>query len=231
MVVLVDYDNIDKSILRLGIFYVINKIVSKIDPNEVINGRHVTVRLYGGWYEHSSFTIRAQNLSVDISSSFPNTLMLSDNRTSVIVNCEMAYSLLADPTNHLFHTYRTRGIPTGLKASHPRNCGCSSINCPIENVFYFITNNICNVCNVVTPEDILYRGEQKLIDTMLTSDLIYSFNLSSNLCIVSSDDDFWPGIMTTLTLGKKVVQIHTKARPTPVFYTQNASSNYIQKYL
>lgn len=231
MVILVDYDNIDKNIIRLGILHVVNKIVSKIDPTEVSNGRHVTIRLYGGWYEHNRFTIRAQNLSADITSSFPNTSMLSDNRTSVIVNCEIAYSLLADPTNHLFHTYRTRGIPTGLKAKRPVNCGCTATTCPIDTVFNFITNNICNQCNIVTPEDLLYRSEQKLIDTMLTSDLIYSSNQSPNLCLVSSDDDFWPGIMTTLTLGKKVIQIHTKSRSTPAFYTQNASSNYIQKHL
>lgn len=231
MVILVDYDNIDKNILRLGILYVINKIVSKIHPSEVSNSRHITVRLYGGWYDHNRFTIRAQNLSADIALSFPNTSILSDNRTSVIINCEIAYSLLADPTNHLLYTYRTKGIPTGLKARRPNSCGCSTLNCPIDNVFHFVNNKICNQCSVLTPEDIFYRGEQKLIDTMLTSDLIYSANRLPNLCVVSSDDDFWPGIMTALSLGKKIVQIHTSSRPTPAFYTQNAGSNYTQKHL
>lgn len=231
MIILVDYDNIDKAILRHGIVYVINKIVSKVDTNEITSSRHITVRLYGGWYEQTHFTRRAQNLSADILASFPSTATLSDNQTSVFINCEMAYSLLADPTNHLFHTYRPRGIPQGLKAKNPSTCGCSATNCSALATYQFIINDICTSCNTIKPKDILYRSEQKLIDTMLTSDLIFSSNQSFNLCIVSSDDDFWPGIMTTLTYGKKVIHIHTRNRNTPSFYTRNTGNNYIQKYL
>ena len=81
MIILVDYDNIDIGILRLGITHVVNKIISKVDPSEVTNGHHITIRLYGGWYEQNRFTYRAQNLSVDISASFPNVSILSDNNT------------------------------------------------------------------------------------------------------------------------------------------------------
>lgn len=231
MIILVDYDNIDNSILRYGILHVINRIVSKIDLLEIDNNRHVNIRLYGGWYEYKRFTHRAQNLSIDIATNFPNVALLSDNHTSVIVNCEMAYSILADPSNHLFNTYRQRGIPSGLKAKHPSNCNCSTPNCPIIATYNFLNNNLCNVCNTIRPEDVFYRGEQKLVDTMLTSDLIFSSSQSFNLGIVSSDDDFWPGIKTTLVFGKKIIQLHTQNRNTPNFYSRTTNSNYIQRQL
>lgn len=230
MVVLVDYDNINKNILRRGIRYVIDRIFSKIHPHEV-SGRHVTVRLYGGWYQGSNSTVRAQDLATDISAAFPNTALLSDNATPIIVRCEMAYSILADPSNHLLHTYRLRGVPTGLHANHPQTCGCSATNCPLITTYNFIRNDICSNCNTLKPEHLFFRSEQKLVDTMLTSDLIFSVNNNVNLVIVSSDDDFWPGIKTTLVNGGKIIQIHTKRRSTPVFYTQTTTRNYTQKQL
>jgi uncharacterized LabA/DUF88 family protein len=231
MVIFVDYDNIHNSILRHGILFTVNKIVSKVNPAEVDSSRHIKIRLYGGWYGQTSFTLRAQLLSADIQNNFPNVSLLSDNVTSAIVNCEMAYSILADPANHLFDTYRQKGIPLGLKANHPSMCQCSNPNCPIINTYNFITNGLCSTCNTITPEDIFYRGEQKLVDTMLTSDLIYSSNQPENIGIVSSDDDFWPGIKTTLVNGKTVIQIHTRNRTTPASYTQTTLSNYFQRQL
>lgn len=231
MIILVDYDNIDRNVSIHGISHVVNKILSKIDIAETTGNKRINIRLYGGWYEQNHFTTRAQNLSADISVTFPNVALLSDNITPVIVNCEMAYSILADPNNHLFNTFRSRGVPSGLKAKHPNSCGCTTLNCPLMAFYDFINNNRCSVCNTIKPEDLLYRGEQKLVDTMLTSDLIYLSNQSLNIGIVSSDDDFWPGIKTTLTNGKKIIQIHTKNRPTPHYYTRTTNNNYTQKYL
>jgi uncharacterized LabA/DUF88 family protein len=232
MIILVDYDNINAAITRLGIVHLVNRIVSRIDPMEVDSTRRIIIRLYGGWYFNNTFTHLAQALSADISLHFPNTFLLSDSTTSAIVNCEMAYSILADPTNHLFSTFRPRGMPSGLKAHNPViHCGCKTANCPIVATHKFLLNQVCDVCNRIKPEDIFYRGEQKLVDTMLTSDLIFSANQPSNLAVVSSDDDFWPGIKTTLVNGKKVIQIHTRRRTTPSSYTQTTHMNYIQKQL
>jgi len=230
MVIFVDFDNIARKDSRKGLVYIVNKILSKIDPSELKGDTHVIIRLYGGWYEQNRFTNRAQNLSIDISKNFPTILNLSDNRTRVFVNCEMAYSILADPYNHLFHTYRPRGMPENLKVRTPKSIGCTRPDCPLIFVYDFISNNICDKCRKFKPSDFFYRGEQKLVDTMITSDLIFSSSKNSTLCIVSSDDDFWPGIMTVLYHGKKVIHIHTKNnRRTPSYYSKNAGNNYIQK--
>jgi uncharacterized LabA/DUF88 family protein len=231
MIIFVDYDNINYNITRHGIIHVVNKILSKITPSEMDSNKRVTIRLYGGWYNQQNFTPKAQNLVSEIISSFPTTSKLSDNSTTVIVNCEMAYSILADPTNHLFATYRPRGVPSGLCAKHPSNSGCTNNNCPIVYTYSFIQNDICLMCNNIKPRDIFFRGEQKLVDTMLTTDLIFSTQISENVAIVTSDDDFWPGIKTSIFFGKKIIHIHTKHRQTPMYYTKTTRSNYIQKQL
>ena len=232
MIILVDYDNIHTAILRLGVVHVVNRIVSKIDPAEMDSNHRILIRLYGGWYLNNSFTHQAQSLSAEVSASFPSTVLLSDSTTSAIVNCEMAYSILADPSNHLFSTYRPRGMPGGLKAHNPiTECGCPHSDCPVLETYLFLKNKSCTVCSTMKPENIFYRGEQKLVDTMLTADLIYSSSQPQNIGVVSSDDDLWPGIKTTLVQGKRVIQVHTRNRTTPNFYTRTTHTNYIQTQL
>lgn len=231
MLILVDYDNIHRNERRLGLTHVVRLIMSRIDPADLNGRRRVLIRLYGGWYHSTNFTNQAQNLSTEISANFPTAMGLSNPTIQVVVNCEMAYSVLADPSNHLLHTYRPRGIPQNLRSNHPSTVGCSDANCPMIIVHDAISNNRCTRCSVKGPEDILYRGEQKLVDTMMVTDMISSHTNPDNLAIVSSDDDFWPGIITTLTMGKAVIHIHTRNRPTPRMYTVNAGINYTQKFL
>jgi uncharacterized LabA/DUF88 family protein len=203
----------------------------KIDQSELSGSKRIKVRFYGGWYENNQFTTKAQNLSTDISSSFPNTILLSDNKTKIIVDCELAYSILADPNNHLFHTYRRRGFPLGIHAKTKDEINCSDPNCPIEIVIDFVNNNICKQCKIVKPYDVFYKAEQKLIDTMLTSDMIHASIQHSIIVIVSSDDDFWPGIKTSLMHGLRILHIHTRNRMTPSFYSKTTINNYVQKIM
>jgi len=51
----------------------------------------------------------------------------------------------------------------------------------------------------------------------------------AEICIVTSDDDLWPGIETAIALGIHVVHIHTHSRrSTPSFYCSGYSANYTQ---
>ena len=62
-----------------------------------------------------------------------------------------------------------------------------------------------------TPGDLLCRQEQKLVDTMITADLIHFAKIGQHdLAVVSSDDDVWPGIQTALLYGARVTQVHTR---------------------
>lgn len=232
MIVLVDYDNLNEIHIRKGLQFIVDSIVSLIDTAHV-TGNRITVRLYGGWYEKNKSTVKAQKLEAEIRQNFPTNSILSDNTTSVIVNCELAYSILADPTFHLVYTFRKKGIPSGLKAYSPIKEGCTDTNCPIKVISDFLQNKKCPKCNRVKPDKIFYRGEQKLIDSMITTDLIFnSFNMKENICLVSSDDDFWPGIRASLLLNSNtLIHIHTQNSPSSTFYTKTISSNYIQRQL
>lgn len=226
---LIDYDNLLYEDKSKGLLYVIEKILKQFSPREIDN-KNVLVRLYGGWYERNQATALSQNLNVEINADFPGVISLSDNQTNVIVGVELALSLTVEPTKLLFNTFRKRGIPSGLRANDPRVLGCIKPQCPVIHVFDFIRHNRCSSCSNIIPEDILYRQEQKLVDTMLTSDLISIANNEKTVCIVSSDDDFWPGILTAIQSGASVFHVHTKLnRYTPLHYSRTTPRNYNQK--
>jgi hypothetical protein len=231
--ILVDYDNIPKIDQLKGLYYIADSLLNKLSPVEIQRVHNITIRLYGGWYEKNRLTHKAQNLTAEINYRFPDTLKLSDNRTRVIVHMELAYSLLCDPKNHLLDTYRFRGKPNGLKCHNPLSSGCgNTTNCPVTHVFNFINSGFCSHCGIVKADDIIYKGEQKLVDSMLISDLIYLSTLGNQeVSIASSDDDIWPGIVTSLALGKTVYHFQLKPRVTPLHYTRKAGKNYLQKIL
>lgn len=66
---------------------------------------------------------------------------------------------------------------------------------------------------------------------MLAADLFYSVQLSAEkrIVVVSSDDDLWPVIRTTLQLGLKVIHIHTeKGYATRPDYVRGAGTGYME---
>lgn len=227
---LVDYDNLDYKIKSQSLVYLADKLLHKFSPFE-IRQKNVTIRLYGGWYESEKITRKAQNLSVEIAKDFPRIVLLSDNKTNVIVTIELALSLKAIPQTALFNTYRRNGFPSGLQAQDPMTKGCSNANCPVVHVYEFFQKGKCSSCNAIRPENIIFRQEQKLVDTMLTSDMISLGQTEREFSIVSSDDDFWPGILTAATGGAKVYHVHTRQRRTPGHYTKTPLQNYFQKNL
>ncbi|UOE47857.1 hypothetical protein MTO98_25945 [Mucilaginibacter sp. SMC90] len=228
---LIDYDNLNASDQTKGLIYIAENILSQLSPSEV-SDKNVLVRLYGGWYENNKITRKAENLKADILRDFPRPALLSDSKTSVIVNTELATSLTIQPTLFLANTYRRNGIPSGLKAYHPIRNGCKRTSCPVLHVYNFVQAGICGECNTATVEDIFYRSEQKLVDTMLTSDMILIAQQEKKYGIVSSDDDFWPGILTSITIGSTVYHFQTqRGRTTPPHYSRTVNHNYYMKSL
>ena len=228
---LIDYDNIEVTDQAKGLIYLVETILSKMSPHE-INEKNAVVRLYGGWYENNNITRRAQKLNIDINHNFPRLVSMSDFKTQVIVTVELATSLTVRPSIHLFNTYRKNGIPSGLKARHPINNGCSRSGCLVIPVYNFVNEGICSECRSTKIDQIFFRHEQKLVDTMLTSDMISIARQDLKYAIVSSDDDFWPGILTSISLGSIVYHFHTKpGHITPNHYLQTVAQNYYMKSL
>jgi uncharacterized LabA/DUF88 family protein len=233
MVVLVDYDNVPELERHRGIVSLVDKVLSTITVSPLLAYQRSKFKLYGGWYEGNRLSRAAQRLAIDIG-VFPRAFSLSDgtDKTSVIVQVDLAYSLEIDPRNNLENTYRSRGLPQGLRCDPPPYPRCiNSGSCPIAHVHPLINSGNCpEVGCRVTSADILVRSEQKLVDTMMTADMIYlATRKTADICVVSSDDDLWPGIKSALLFGANVYHIHTKpGRGTPSYYSRGAGSRYVE---
>jgi hypothetical protein len=60
------------------------------------------------------------------------------------------------------------------------------------------------------PSALISTTEQKLVDSMLTADLIHLAHSGEQfVAIVSSDDDMWPGIITAVHAGAHVLHVQT----------------------
>lgn len=64
-----------------------------------------------------------------------------------------------------------------------------------------------------TVGDVLVRDEQKMVDTLLVADIaLHTFATgASDLVVVSSDIDMWPGVLLAVQAGCHVTHIHTKS--------------------
>lgn len=229
-IVLVDYENLIRSDKTKGVEFIIEKILSKLERS-FIKEQNINIRFYGGWFELDHLTTSAIELMVDINNLCPPLLKTLSDGSHVLVRVEIAKSLLAAPAKTLFHTFRKRPMPSGLVCEDPHlNPACKKTQCPAKIMHQFLKNGKCNECEDLKPKDILSKSEQKLVDAMLISDLLYLANSLEQLIIVSSDDDIWPGILTALSMNIHIIHLHTKEnKQTNLFYSQTATSKYIEK--
>jgi hypothetical protein len=77
---------------------------------------------------------------------------------------------------------------------------------------------------------VLTKPEQKLVDTMLTVDVLHLARTTGEaIAVVSADDDVWPGIQAALLYGARVTHVHPlPGRMTPPHYAALASGHYGQ---
>ena len=235
MQVIVDYNNIPQATRRLGVKYVAESIARCLGAVPVGKYRRLNLRLYDGWYQVQSPTQLAQRIAVEVQKDFPTVVSLTNPTGGIVkavVAAEMAYSLHCDPNIHLWHTFRPRSGQANLSCKSPVTSGCVSASCVLSTLPGFFTSQRCpDASCTLTTEDLIVRNEQKLVDSMMATDLI-SLHLSNNeeLVVVSSDDDLWPSLRLLLQRGHTVYHVHTKPNhSTPSFYTSRISANqYIQ---
>jgi len=227
MIILIDYDNVNDSERNKGLRNLMERIILKLSSNNILNTLRIKVRLYGGWYESNVLSRKGQYLITEIKSNFPDTIKTLDGK-KVIINVELASSLEIEPNIFLYHTYRSNQVTFyGYRCQDPINAGCCEPQCPLKYVFEFINNKKCpnNNC-AIKPQDIISKNEQKLVDTMFITDIIYHSNIKQySICIVSSDDDLWPGIRTAILSGAEVIHLHTRSNFTSR-YNKIPHTNY-----
>jgi hypothetical protein len=233
MYILIDWDNIAKEQREKGVEYVAQAVAVLLRDVSVTSP--VRIRLYGGWYLQKTLTRGAQELVQEISAKFPRPMAFGKGSSVVSCEVELARSLLIDPARHLVHTFRPRETPGGVECKEPRDNGCTAGTCALSVIATAFTQNKCPVslCRV-KPRSLFVRSEQKLVDTMVASDMFYICDQKHvAVTLVSSDDDFWPPVQSILVRGVDVVQMHPlRGHRVPIDYSSRlVGGKFIQKDL
>ena len=160
-------------------------------------------------------TKRAQELAVAISNDFPAIIRVPNQTgkiASFAANAELAVAMMEEPSHHLFGTYRRKGKPANLRVQQPAEVGCTDPACPLPMAKRLLKTGSCPISScAVTAAELVYRHEQKIVDTMLACDMVYAPTQDYNqLILVSGDDDFLPPLRTVLLRGTPVARFHPK---------------------
>jgi len=229
--ILVDYNNINPSTRQRGLVYVVERICERLGSELLSDHKHLTFRLYGGWYDERTLSPRAQRLIAERERDFPRKVTVPSEKDppTLIVQAEMAHSLACLPTKKIWRTYRKRGAPRGIRCENPRDLGCECEDCPLIPTHLLVTNQCCpqEHCEI-TFRDVLSRRQQKQVDTMLAVDLLYYARTEQEVGVVSSDDDFWPPILQALSGGSRIVHVQTQPDRVKPFH-DDLTSEYVSR--
>ena len=234
MIILIDYENLDRLMRQRGLRHVITSLLDVLGSSLDSRERKAVCRLYGGWLEGEASSRNAERLVPEIQNDFPSTFPLTrtGGPETVLVHVELARTLACDPSAVLTHTYRRRSLPSRLRceAAPFPDCAIPS-RCPVAVIEPFIRNADCPIddCSV-EPRRLLVREEQKLVDSMLVIDLVHFAQTSQEtLVVVSADDDLWPGIRFVLLSGVSITHIvPSRGRADPKRYRHLHTQGYSQ---
>jgi len=233
VIALVDYDNVVDAVKRRGPVHVLQRLVDTLGSRLLVENE-LRCRLYGGWFEEATLTRRAQGLLPVLRAEFPQvmTAMGGDGTHTVVVHADLVFGLAEAPSAVLTHTFRPRLLPTKVVCGGLPFLGCANLSaCPIAPVSSLMRDQRCPEfgCQVGL-SSVLTNPEQKLVDTMLSVDLLHFARAGANvLAVVSTDDDLWPGIQAAGLAGASVVHVHpVPGRQTPPHYLATAGSSYSQ---
>ena len=213
--IFIDYDNLLPSQKTAGILDVVTKTLIQMPFGVAATRVKCEVRVYGGWYEGATMTRLAQDVTVEIQRDFPKITRLpigGGGHRVVSVNAELAVALIEEPGHHLFNTYRRKGKPANVRVEEPTVVGCTDPDCVLPLMEKLLRTGNCPKpgCGVAVG-DLVYRDEQKIVDTMLSCDMIYAADNGANhIVLVSGDDDFLPPLRTVLLRGTAAVRFHPK---------------------
>ena len=207
------------------------RVFDTLGTTALAHAARFRIRFYGGWYGKTALTQHGQTLSAELAGVFPARLSVGTRYTSLQlrVGAELASSMLADPSHDVLHTLR-RGAPFRSNIHPIPFRGCTEPTaCPLAPIEALFDLNGCPADGCLAPVSAVFSRpkKQKLVDTMLVSDLIYLACTTRNpVVVVSTDDDLWPGIRTALHLGLPVHHVHTDNRTTPRIYASAVTTAY-----
>ena len=205
IVAVVDFDNVlgdyfDVSNYELLISSV-NGIIQEIA--KFSDGEFYIVRLYGGWYSSGILTKRASDIAQNLGTGtfFPKRRGDKIYRGRV----ELAVSLNSIPNAIWPDTYTRRKGLSHIRIENEildQHCIQDRNLCPAHTLRKFTKtkNKMCPVegCSALNHKAFVV-GEQKMVDTMIATDII-DFAVSrevSKVCVFSDDTDLLPPVLYT----------------------------------
>lgn len=201
-VVIVDFDNYFPGQMseypaeRLETFF--NSIISDILTNNT-EISEIIIRLYGGWYQGNVYSRKASELQATLQgiSLFP----IITNNGRIVGSLEMAEQMYG--VNHIWtNTFQEKAGIQKVKIDWTRTgaaCTHSAPSCPVKILSNFIKNSNHHCSNTgcgTIQSNVFFRREQKIVDTMMTCDVL-SFSEESDvniIYIISDDIDLFPSI-------------------------------------
>ena len=229
--VLLDYYNLRQLHRRRGAAWLVQRILDTLGTDTLTPAHRFRIRFYGGWYGKSSLSQHGQALAAELDAQFPASLLVATRYTSLRLRvlAELASSMLADPTHDILNTFR-RGHQPRVHVRRAPFIGCARpTDCPLAPIESLADHRQCPVDSCSTSISAVFprQKQQKLVDTMIVSDLIYlACTTRTPVVVVSTDDDLWPGIRTALHFGLPVHHIHTANRTTPGIYASAVTTAY-----
>lgn len=213
--VFVDYDNVAASHTRAGPVNLAKMLVTLIPSATLACHSHVTVRLYGGWRLQSTLTTLAQRLIPDIRSASP--CIISFNQAGNTLNLRLTVELADKPIGASIPFEQTlvkdRGLRKFRSLATPWSECMDAESCGFISFVGSTHNLSCGKSGCLTKlGDIFVRDEQKMVDTLIVADIAHQalVERATNIVVVSSDTDMWPGVLLALRAGCSVSHIHTR---------------------
>jgi len=206
--ILVDYDNLPTDYKLYDLQTMAESIIDLI-INDINYLDKINFRLYGGWFIEESFSIKAQELLRQYSDILGKYYLYKKSSKIVRYSINLVYSVLAKPNYPLYYTHRMKRYPGGLSMHKPEIVCNETIKCTPCNMLLFynyFTNSDKSFCKR-SRRKFFFRKEQKMVDTMIVSDLLYLAHNEGQrtLFVVSSDDDMVPGIITSINMKKTIL--------------------------
>ena len=210
----VDYDNVQPSHTRAGPVSLARMLVALVPTEVLARYKTVTVRLYGGWRSKANLTRLAQRLIPQIRAGSPG--VVTTQHAGCTLNLRLMVELADKPIGASLPLEGTLVEDRGLRKFSARSLPwseCANVGrCGFSDYSYLTHSSACEEsgCSMKLG-DLLVRNEQKMVDTLIVADIAQHVHVAkaSDLIVVSSDTDMWPGVLLALRAGCAVIHIHT----------------------
>jgi hypothetical protein len=214
---LVDYDNLRRFATGKSLLALVQHLIYQTPASILAGHSNLEIRLYGGWRQASTSTVLAQTLATEIAgASFPVPIKLSSGHPAsklYMLNVTLAYASLCLPSTAIVDTYARGRAPRRLYTDGRPWLTCAANGgCHLQVLEDFLASGICPYGKCMAePRDVFKQDEQKQVDTLIVADMAYLAFLkgTTDVVVVTSDTDIWPGVLLCLFRGLRVLQIHT----------------------